>query len=262
MSRALLLSTLCLLPTFALSSFRSEAADPFDPNQYTELVEIFTEANAKLFMNAVGSWSGHRAMEGASVSSGNAGFDLGVEVSLTKLPENLMKTLVEAGIVSGSDFPASLPLPRIHLRKTFGKRASIGLSGIIYRDYRIYGGDLKYAIHTPEEGAIWALRLSYSYTKAGFVEANTFRPELVISKPLEFAEPYLAFGWTTTTGLLSAQYSTTGQSLSLRAQGSSSALTAALGLQLRIAYLLSLTLEGGYHSQGAHHLGTRVALRF
>ena len=133
-SQRLLCTTVIFL---AMSLSRVAHASTFDAGSFTNLTAIFTSKGASDFMNAFGAWGAHREFEGASTGVGRLGIDAGVEVTLIRLPDELIQDLVSAGLSNSSDLATSLPVARIHLRKSLGSSVEVSLSGLIYQNIRL-----------------------------------------------------------------------------------------------------------------------------
>jgi hypothetical protein len=203
----------------------------------------------------------HRAFEPATPLGKMLGLDVGVEVSLMKVTDDLASALKEVG----AELPiAVLPIPRLHLHKGLGDRAEVGFSAVKYQNYRIYGGDFKLAVAMPDEGPTWAIRLNYTDAQMEWVRSRTWTPEVLVSRKLDFADPYLGMGYSFVTGRV--DYTLTFEGVPLytkRYDGSGSAFTAFTGVQFKAPGIgLRLVLEGSYNAAGAHGLGVNAGFGF
>ncbi|HWQ37121.1 MAG TPA: hypothetical protein VNM24_00725 [Burkholderiales bacterium] len=131
---------------------------------------------------------------------GAAGFDLGVEVSVTDL--QAADALEQA---TSEDVPAALPIARLHVHKglPFGFDVGASYSAVPEVDVRLWGVELRYAI-VKGGTALPALALRGSLTRLTGVEQldiDTRALDLSISKGFAFLTPYAGVGrvWVTST---------------------------------------------------------------
>lgn len=243
-----------------LLSPRGAAAIGFPlPSNLTALTNQLSNAMVK----TIGLSTDHRPMEPATALGTFLGLELGLELTLAKPPSDINEALSAAGMGSSSVSLAIIPVPKLHVKKGITDRLGAGISGIFYLGYALYGGDLKYTVSQPEEGPTWAVRLAYSEADIGYVESRTLSPQLLVSRALEFADPYLGIGYQLTRGKL--QYSQTIGPITvpLTGVGEGQAFIAFTGVQFRVKPLgFQITLEGAYSSADIHTLATRVGFRF
>jgi hypothetical protein len=233
----------------------------FDPSIFPSPADLVSQSTANEFIKVVGLSAANRPLEPATALG--AGFAAGVELSLVQVPASFGRELAGYGV--DAEMPPFLPVPRIHLQKGLGERLSVGVSGAMYRDYRILGGDVKWTFAQPEEGITAAFRLCYSDALLDFVRARTWSPQLLVSRSLHFADPYLGLAWQSTRGELAFSFTdpSLGVALPYDGSGSARAFMAFLGLQLRLpGAALQLAIEGSWSSQGANSLGTKFGFRF
>jgi hypothetical protein len=230
-----------------------------DPNIVTPIVKT------------IGFASDHRAYEGATGLGNSAGIDLSVQATAVKLPSNFRDALTAAGL---SQLPLPIvPVPRLMAHKGIGDRFDIGASWIWYRELQITGFDAKWVTYQPEEGPTWAVRLNYTFCKLDFtgggatlgVHTQTFKPEILVSQKLDFAEPYLGIGYQIVNGKLildlpfPAPLPTISQTIDAHGGGG----LAFIGLALKAPGLaLRLIVDGEYSTVGAHALGAKFGLSF
>ena len=259
----LILILLGVLTSEARASFLDPSAFP-DPNA------ILTPSLVNASVKALGLATDHRPYEPATPLGTSLGADLSIDITLAKLPQEFYTELSAAGASSTQELPF-LPVPRINVHKGLGPKFDLGISAILYRGYRIIGVEGKVAVWVPEEGPNWAIRLSYTncYLKivdGTTVELNTktFTPQILISRPLAFADPYLGIGYQIATGKVTLTIPLDPlppQTSSQNGQGSG--FLAFLGVGLRIPNTgLKLTLEGAYSTAGALTLGTKFGFSF
>lgn len=240
---------------------------PLDTSLFSDPSQLLPAGTATEIIKTVGQFADQRPYEPASPLGTSAGVDLGIEVTLMRVPDSFTAKLQEAGVSSGTELPPAVPLPRIHLHKGIGKRVDIGVSWIGYQDYRIYGGDVKVVLFNPDQGPVWALRLGYANARLGFVFSKTWTPQLLISRPLHFAEPYLGIGYQIITGKIAVPVPLPApfddQAATINSEGKAQSFMAFTGVGFTLGPTgIRLTLEGAYNQKGAHTLGTKVGLRF
>ncbi len=218
----------------------------------------------------------HRPMEPATPLGTQFGFDLGVEFHLVQIPNELFDELQGYGL----DLPFIPDLPSIrelNFHKGISNSVDVGGAILSYQGYLIWGIDLKIVLSHPEEGPTWAIRLSRNSVHLPVgnlsildrtidvsLDAVTWTPMLLVSKKLEFADPYLGLGYQYVTGGLNVNI--TGDPLpgidSIAADPGGGVL-ALIGLSLKPPNIgLRVTLEGAYSSAGTHSLGTKVGFSF
>lgn len=222
---------------------------PFsDTSQFATFTRLLEDSVTRPIVRTVGGIASPRAFDSATPLF--AGIELGLQIEYIKLPTDLEAALTHAGL--RTKLPASVPLGRIFLRKGFGKRVALGLSGIAYQGYRIYGAESKITLYHPDEGVSVALRAGISLTQIGFVSATAIAPQLLVSRKLSFADPYLGLGYTLINGGLT--FAAGGYSF--KSQASASGLTAFTGVKFKsLETSLMFIVEGSYSSLGASAVG-------
>ena len=163
------------------------------------------------------------------------------------------------------------------VHKGFGDRLDIGISAIAYQGQSIYGGDVKVVLYQPEEGPTFALRMSYaagafSYTTSAAelaVNTQTYKPELIVSKKLDFADPYIGVGYQIIRGSIDIGIPVPIQGPGIPAEitgsanGQGSGAVGIIGVGLRVPGLgLKLTMDEEYSTIGAHALGVAIGFMF
>ena len=239
---------------------RADSQLPLDPSQFADLNQLLSPTITNGFVTTVGLLSAHRPYEPATGLGTSFGVDIGIEVTLVKIPKAFNDALAAAGTSQSlSDIP-SIPVPKISIHK-----GDLGFSGVQYLNYKIYGGDVKLVVSNPTEGPTWALRFNYTWSAIGFVFAKTYEPQLLISRKLDFADPYIGFGYQVVRGKISADINFADGIPSQHIEGSGGGTAAQFlcGLSMRIPGLgVRLTMEGAYNSAGASTLGTKVGVSF
>ncbi|MBC7693651.1 MAG: hypothetical protein H7222_17935 [Methylotenera sp.] len=246
-----------------LSDSAQSAALPFDPSQYPDPNALIDPKFVAAIVKTIGLGTDHRSYEPATAlgSYSVIGLDFGVDITAAKLPKEFNDAIKLAGV---KNFTLQvLPIPRLHLHKSIGKWLGVGVSYIGYQNYKIYGGDAKVTFFEPEEGPTFAFRLAYSTSRIGFVQTKTWNPQLVMSRRLVFADPYLGIGYQTSTGKIQIPISYGGYAAEINAAGSARSFIAYSGIQFTLPTIgLQLTLEGDYSAAGIHTLGTKVGFSF
>jgi hypothetical protein len=129
---------------------------------------------------------------------GITGFDLGLEVSATKVGHKEVWEQASSGSV-----PSTVYVPKLHLHKGLPLGIDVGAfySSVPNSDMALWGAELRYAIM---EGGVAspALGLRGTYSKLTGIDNLDFHTtglELLISKGFAFFTPYAGIGqvWTT-----------------------------------------------------------------
>ncbi len=247
---------------------------------------LLTPVMADAMVTAIGISMDHRSYEPAT--SMDTGLSFGIESTLVQ-PSSALGTFI--GTITNSNTPTTVPiLPslKFHFHKGLSRGVDVGISFLpplssipyIGKSFLI-GGDLKIILWAPEEGLTWAIRGSYNLNSLTVDEGAlslsmktaTVSPQLLISKKLTFADPYLGVGFQYTYG--SAQLTLdpsefnlpanipTISPISITQNGIGINTFFFMGICLRIPSLaFMLTLEGAYSPYGMNYLGTKVGFGF
>ena len=264
MNRFAVATILCLATgPFTPDSARA-AGLPLDPSQFSNLANLLDPVLVSSAVRTVGGLADHRPYDPVTIQAERGlGFELGLEATLVKVPPDFTASLIRAGISSPNSIPPALPMPKLHIRKSLGDAFSVGVSGIFVNSYKIIGGDAKIVLSAPEEGVSWGLRLAYSSAELGFVKTRTWSPQLLISKSLEFAEPYLGTGWQFINGSISLDADIMGIPFQASRDATLNQFFAFMGLMIRPTSTgLLLAVEGSYNHGGTSTLGAKVGLAF
>jgi hypothetical protein len=239
----------------------------FDAGAFGDPNSLLSDEITSAIVKTVGFGVDQHAMQPATPINLNGGLDIYVEAMLFRTPDYFQEALTNAGF--GSDLPTSLPFARIHIVKGFGESTDVGISAISYTKYLVVGGDIKWALHVPEEGATWAFRISYNYAKLDIVRTNTITPQILVSRKLSFADPYLGLGIQYAWGSLAVPLSMvttppdgvdiSGQVATKSASAFSASLFIGVGVKLGPSGL-KMILEGSYNLMAVHHLGFGLGL--
>lgn len=263
---------------------------PFDVDQIvteTPLIQQF-DGMAGTIVSTIGILTDHRPYRGAYPLGNSLGLEIGTEVSLVQL-SNTFKTSLSTMGMSASGLPPSVPFPRLVAHKGLLPWLDLGASFLGYRTYWVYGGDAKITVYEPEEGlGAVALRLNLSHSSIEHsqdgvsykIVTDTYTPQIVVSKKLAMAEPYLGIGYQFTTGRLEVAFPValpdpgalppgspevpTSVTVTVISRGTTSGLMAFGGLSFRIPQLLGfkIAMEGGWSQLGMNTLGAKVGFGF
>lgn len=273
----------CILPVLLSSSSALAAAPELD------LGAILPDPVGNILVKTLGILLDHRPYQGAS-PRGKSGWDFGVEATLVHLPADLNSSLESVGMSAPSSSSiGALPSAKIHLTRGMSDKVDIGFSGLYYPGILIWGANLKFNLIQPEEGLAWAFRFGYSDTsidlsKMGFsglpvdvggvnigtanlkVGTQTLSPQIVASKRLTFAEPYIGGGVQWTRGQIEVpvhiDVSGETQTLTTKTYYAYQAM-AFTGVNFLLDPLgIRLAFEGAYGHQGMHSLGLLIGFSF
>jgi hypothetical protein len=238
---------------------------PLDPSQLSN-PQALIDSYANVLVKTVGFSTDHRDFEPATALGVNIGVDLSIELSLVKVSQEFNDALNSTG---GSANIPVLPVPKLNAHKSLGPRVDLGGSFISFQGYLIWGGSLKTVLWQAEEGLTWALRGTFSKSKMGIVKTTNYGIQLLTSRRLDFADPYLGAGYQITNGTLSVEgipdptLENPFNTRTLTGNGNGSAYMAFIGVGLKVPNLgLKVTLQGEYSSVEAHSLGTKVGFSF
>jgi hypothetical protein len=214
--------------------------------------------------------------------------DIGFAATMVHTPRDISEAS-SAGISGASGLEnIALPMVQLQIQKGFGKKLDLGVSGLYYAGNYIWGLNAKYVLYEPEEGFAWAFRLTYSNTKLDLskfnlsipltvqgtdlgstsfvVKTRTWTPELIASKRLDFAEPYVGAGLEYASGQLEVPVNlnvlTSAQTLTTPTYSSVGGLLF-LGVSFRVPNAaLRIALEEAYSTLGMHYFGLWFGLGF
>ncbi len=229
----------------------------------------------------------HRPYQGAASlkAGGGAGFEFGLEALLLHMPADL------TAAVGGSGGLSVLPSARVHLGYAISPFIDVGISGLWYLGTYFAGGSLKLLLWAPEEGPTLAVRTSYNYTYFDYagiglplpdpglqgadssgttiiLATHTLSPQVVLSKRLNWAEPYLFSGFDISTGIVTYKGSVSFAGQTVITTSSSPrkvfwGFIAGSGFIIRVPLIgLKIALEGAYSSLGMPTLGAQIGLSF
>lgn len=225
-----------------------------------DISDLVSQPLLKELTRFIGALTAHRPYQGATPLGKAAGLDVFVELSLAQTSSRLIRELQNNGITA--DFSTrTLSVPKLHLHKGMGPRLDLGVSYLGYREYKMYGADLKWTPILPAEGITVAYRLCLSRTAFSYVTAHTLSTQVLASRKLGFAEPYLGAEYSRYHGrvkgsevkdVLGVPTLITVNANNIHSDGGSTFL----GLSLRVPRLgLKIAVEGTYSFIQAHSLG-------
>ena len=254
------IAALAVISLFAFEAPRARAGDlPFDTSQYQDALKLADEAFAKGIIKTMGLLSMHRPYQGAATLGSSSAFEIGAEATFVRLPDDFGVALKAAGAPALTT-PA-IPVPRILLEKGLGENANLGFSYIAYKFFKIYGADFQVSLLKPEEQPWWSLRFTYSMARVSYITAQTFSPQLIVSRPMDFADPYLGLAFIYVNGSFLFDLPQLGSSV--EAESSAYSASGIVGVKLRMPGLgIKLALEGSYNISGAHTMGLSTGLGF
>ncbi len=229
-----------------------------DPAGLSNFAAILESSVSKSVITTVGVIAAPYPYGGASPLGTSVGLDVGISITTLKLPDAFLEALDTLGASTASLKNSIVPVPVAQIHKGLGPRLDLGLFYFTFQGYKFYGGDVKIALLVPEEGPGVAFRFGYGVGELGIVSTKTYAPEFIVSRRLEFAEPYIGAGGQFISGAISYDGVP-----GLPIHQSSVVARAFLGLSIRLPESgLQASVEGGYSSYGAHALGLKFGLSF
>jgi hypothetical protein len=210
-------------------------------------------------VDAVGFGLDHRPYDAATALTLTKGTDLGMEFTLFKLPTKVLEALTTAGYQE--PIVNVLPIPRFHLAQGLGKYLTLTASYIGYKNYKIFGGGLKYTFLQPTEGPHMAFRVSYNSGSLDLIKTKTISTQLLISKRFDFMDPYFGIGSQYTMGTITLPLSYSNVTAKLNAQVWRWSADAFIGIRAQLSALL-IVLETSYNLRGTHAVGAKVGFNW
>lgn len=218
----------------------------------------------------------HRPLEPATGLGTQVGLDFGMEVDLVQIPSSYGRALAKLGGESAN--LTLLPaLKVLNLHKGISDSVDFGGSILSYQNYLVWAVELKVVVFNPEEGATWAIRLSRNsvHVPLGNTQlagesidvalgAVTWTPELVVSRKLDFADPYIGVGYQYVTGSVDVSNSSGISIPGLDSiKGGGGGALGFIGLSLKPPHLgLRLTLETAFSIIGYNSLSAKLGFSF
>ena len=241
---------------------KSETALAQIPNPSQFGANLVSPVIANGMIKTIGILTDHRPYQPATPLGTSLGLDLGVEVTLSKVPADFYAAQAALG-TTPTQIPI-VPIPRFHLHKGFGPVVDLGASWISYQKYSVWGFDGKIAVANFEEGPTLAFRLNYTRATFDSISTTTWTPQVLVSRAIDFADPYIGVGYEYVYGTINYILDTPIGPIPLpEVTGHGAAFMAFLGVAFRVPYLgVKLTLEGSYNTSDAHTLGTKIGFNF
>lgn len=233
----------------------------------------------KALVSFVGFGTQHRPYEPATPLGLVVGLDFSLEVTLFKVPDSLFTSLSAVGLPASSPVP-SLPIPKIHLHKGFGDYVDLGGSLLYLPSNWIVGTDVKIVLVQGEEGPTYAFRVCYTYTSLSFdgisLNSHTLSPQLLVSRQMDFADPYMGVAFEYVTGSVGATLTVPQGLVGSIPPGltvppyvyqspivSDYGAYAFGGVSLKVPRSgLRITVEGSYNTAGESTMGTKFGFTF
>ncbi len=223
-------------------------------------------------VKAVGLAMEQKPMEPATPLGTSLGLNAGIVVTATKLPADFLTSLQSMGIKSSANLPPALPTAGIIIQKGLGDSIDIGGSYLKFKSlFKLWSANAKIVLYHPEEGLTWAIRMNYTSAKVLIVSTQTYSPQLIVSRQLAFADPYLGIGAQYIRGTIDMDIPTKlpdaaialGAPKTIKVHGDGSAYTGNgfIGIRFVIPRVgLMLGFEGSYSLAKAHSLGVKLGL--
>ena len=242
-------------------------------NALTQQINTPTaQAAIKALISITGFATDFRPYQPATPLGTSLGVDMGVELTLVRLAPNLLNDISTATGSSSLTSLPSIPIPMLHFHKGFGKfDLGLGYLGFLpkpYNVYQVWGSTIKVIVYEPPEGLIWAVRFNYTTASFDMIKTSTYTPQILVSRPLSFADPYIGIGYEMVSGLISGTLSQSVPVIGVvtapvSATGSASAFQGFGGVAFKFDPTgVKLTLEMAYNSAGMSHMGAKFGLCF
>lgn len=254
---------------FVLFAPASQAAFDLSILNADNLNEALPDDVAKAAVKTFGIFFVHRPYDGAVSMFNTNALDLKFEVTMMKVGSDINDALAANGLSTNtSASTVALPVAKVHLRKPLSPAADIGVSGIYYQGQYAIGTDIKFELNQPEEGINTALRLSYSYATATVLylkSVTVLTSEFVMSRKLDFAEPYFCVGGRYITGTVSIPFDLTPLPVKVvekTANAFTAYATTGVNFQILGPKGFRLGMEGTYDVSGFSSIGTMFGIGF
>jgi hypothetical protein len=222
---------------------------------------LISSSVANEVIRDIGAITDERPFEGATPLGVTIGLDATVSLEVIQIPVTFWTALATAGYIGGT-YPF-MPLPKINLHKGLGA-VDIGGSYLGYLSYSAWGAYLKVAVAGIDEGPTCALRLSYAHGSFDYINTTTWTPQILVSRKIDFADPYLGVGYQFVSGSLSGSQTQGNITLTVpNTPGSGGSFIAFTGIIFRPPHVgLKISVEGSYSVIGANSMGAEVGFSF
>ncbi len=249
---------------FACWTAPAKAELGFNVSDLSDLGTLLGPTVTKSFVKTIGMAIDHKAYEPATPLGTKIGLDISVEATAYEVPQDFKSALQSIGSNAGDSIPV-LPLARLNVHKGLSETTSIGASYFGWVGYLLLGGDITRTLYYPDQGLTYAGRVAMAYGDVSFVKAYTLTPQILASKRMDFADPYIGLGYQIIWGKVTVPITNPidGSGIESSASASSGSLIAFLGVGFRFGPTgIKLTLEGSFSEGGAHSLGTKFGFAF
>jgi hypothetical protein len=231
-------------------------------------------------VKSIGNVFAHRAYEPATPMTTQYHLDVGIEAGVIQLPRDLSNAFLNAGL--SVEMPPVFPMIKyLNVHKSLSDSLDIGGSYVAYMRYVAWALEAKLAVYQPEEGPTWAIRFCYTNTNLPIgdsslegltgslsLNAKTFSPQILISKKLDFADPYLGVGYNYILGTVKFEVSGTpaaGVAIqdTTEVTGRGQNFVSFMGVSFTVPHIgLRLVLQGEYSPAGYNSVGSKIGIRF
>lgn len=238
----------------------SALADLYTPSSISSLTSQ-SAVDSVLSTFALGA--DHRDYQPASSLGITFGFDLGLALSVIRMPSTTSNILTS---LTGQSIPAYIPVPRLVFHKGFPYGIDIGFSyfGLTSSNasIKMYGGEIQWAFLRDQLVLpSLAIRASGNYSSLGFIDTHTYKLDLIASQKFLFLEPYVGVGAQNWSGNLHFLSSLGSLPASVNTHSSGSSTHYFGGLQLKLP-LARITVEGDYNSVRLLSYGMKFSVGF
>jgi hypothetical protein len=244
---------------------------PFD----IDVNSLVSDDVVKALVNLIGFSLQHRPYEPATPLGTAVGLDISVEATMIKIPDGFFQTMASSGFPLGTTPIPSLPMAKLHLHKGFGDVFDLGGSALYLLGNKVLGADAKFVFLQGEEGPTYAFRFCYTYTDLSVsginISTKTLSPQILMSRQMEFADPYLGVAFEYALGDLdgAAPTSVTANlppGITIPPVHKSASAFGGMafgGVSLKIPRSgLRITLEGSYNTAGTSSMGLKTGFTF
>ena len=264
----LFLQLICITAVLGSTSQSAFGYNPsiLDPDQLSGHIP---QDVADAVIKAMGIYFVHRPYSGATSMFNRNGLDLRIEATMMKMGDGVNNALKANNLATNTaSYSAALPMLKLNLRKALSPSSDLGLSSIFFMGQYAVGGDFKFELSNPEEGISTALRLGYSHAAAVdlyLYSVDVISPELVASRRLTFAEPYIGIGGRYIWGELEIPFNIppAGQFLANKKGGGYTGyLFTGVNFEILGQKGLRLGMEGSFDFSGYSTIGTTFGIAF
>ncbi|MCM2324385.1 MAG: hypothetical protein NDJ90_14095 [Oligoflexia bacterium] len=221
-----------------------------------------TNAGIKTLVQTVAIGTDHRAYMSASPLGSTIGFDIGVDLTLIKVPTGFANSLAMMSGTATTEVPGTLFLPRLNVHNGLPFGIDVGMSYISYQSMaRSIGAELKWAfLFGKGPLPAVAVRASGNWDTLWFLKTATYKLDVVVSKNLYLIDPYVGTGLQLWNGELTLPAGlTVPPGLDLKPSGLNPHVY--LGAALKLLFI-KITGEVDYSTSGVTTYGAKVGFGF